>query len=164
MSKTIKKLLFAFIFVAMLLPVHTQPKANEPEFIVTAGQQTPIEVEVWEPSIPESDIRLLALLTMAEAEGECEMGKRLVIDTVLNRVDAPYWSDTVEGVIYQKGQFTSMWNGRADRCYVRDDIYQLVLEELESRTNSDCVYFRAGHYSAYGTPMFRVENHYFSSL
>lgn len=164
MSKTIKKLLFAFIFVAMLLPVHTQPKASEPAFAVTTGQQTPIEVEVWEPSIPESDIRLLALLTMAEAEGECEMGKRLVIDTVLNRVDAPYWSDTVEGVIYQKGQFTSMWNGRADRCYVRDDIYQLVLEELESRTNSDCVYFRAGHYSAYGTPMFRVENHYFSSL
>lgn len=164
MSKTIKKLLFAFIFVAMLLPVHTQPKASEPAFAVTTGQQTPIEVEVWEPSIPESDIRLLALLTMAEAEGECEMGKRLVIDTVLNRVDAPYWADTVEGVIYQKGQFTSMWNGRADRCYVRDDIYQLVLEELESRTNSDCVYFRAGHYSAYGTPMFRVEKHYFSSL
>lgn len=34
--------------------------------------------------LPYEDISLIALITMAEAEGECEEGKRLVIDTILS--------------------------------------------------------------------------------
>lgn len=101
---------------------------------------------------------------MAEAEGESEYGKRLVIDTILNRVDSENYPDTVYDVVYQSGQFTSMSNGRADRCYVSEDICQLVREELESRTNYDTIYFHAGRYSDYGTPMFPEGNHYFSSI
>lgn len=108
------------------------------------------------------EIDLLALVTMAEAEGECELGKRLVIDTVLNRVDSPYFPNTITGVIYQPNQFTSMWNGRVNRCYVREDIRQLVIKECISRTNYETVFFMAGWYSYYGTPLFRVGNHYFS--
>lgn len=110
-----------------------------------------------------SDIELIALVTMAEAEGEPEEGKRLVIDTILNRIDSPYYPDTAYGVIYQEGQFTSMWNGRVSNCYVRDDICELVRQELENRTNYDVIYFAAGWYSGYGTPLFQVGNHYFSS-
>lgn len=116
-------------------------------------------------SISEEDIRLIALVTMAEAEGESELGKRLVIDTILNRLDSDnsYYPDTVHGVIYQKHQFEAVWNGRIDRCYVIDDIVQLVKEELQSRTNYDVMFFRTLHYSEYGTPMFQEGNHYFSS-
>ena len=116
-----------------------------------------------ELSLSEEEIELIALVTMAEAEGECEEGKRLVIDTILNRVDHDRFPDTVSEVIYQKSQFTSMWNGRVDKCYVDDDIYNLVVEELQSRTNYDIVFFTAGHYGKYGTPMFSVGNHYFAS-
>lgn len=127
---------------------------------------TYIEPEVAkEPEIKMSqeDIDLIALVTMAEAEGESELGKRLVIDTILNRVDhEKKWPNTVKGVIYEKGQFSSMWNGRVDRCYVRDDIVQLVREELVSRTNSKCVYFRMGDYHGFGTPLVKEGNHYFS--
>lgn len=112
--------------------------------------------------LTEEEIELIALVTMAEAEGECEEGKRLVIDTILNRVDGEHWPDTVGEVIYQPNQFTSMWNGRVDRCEVREDICQLVREELEKRTNYDVVFFMAGGYSKYGTPLFQVEHHYFS--
>ena len=115
-------------------------------------------------SLSDEEIDLLALLTMAEAEGECEEGQRLVIDTVLNRVDHEYWPNTVTEVIYQPNQFTSMWNSRVDRCEVQEYFRRLVIEELESRTNYDVVFFRAGKYSAYGTPLFQVENHYFSSF
>lgn len=111
----------------------------------------------------EEDISLIALVTMAEAEGECEKGKRLVIDTILNRMDSEHFPDTVYDVIYQPYQFSSMWNGRVDRCEVRDDICQLVKEELEVRTNYDVIFFTAGCYSDYGVPMFQVEHHYFSS-
>ena len=113
--------------------------------------------------ITDEDIDLLALVTMAEAEGESERGKRLVISTILNRIDSEHFPDTIEDVIYQKNAFTSMWNGRVDRCYVTDEIRQLVLEELENRTNNDVIYFCAGQYSVYGNPMFVEGDHYFSS-
>lgn len=111
--------------------------------------------------ISEEEKDLLALVTMAEAEGECEEGKRLVIDTVLNRVDSVHFPNTISEVIYQPNQFTSMWNGRVDRCYVTDDIYRLVLEELEDRKDHDVIFFTAGGYGQYGIPMFQVGNHYF---
>lgn len=116
-----------------------------------------------EELMPIEDIELIALVTMAEAEGECEEGKRLVIDTILNRVDSEYFPDTVYEVIYQPNQFSPMWNGRVERCEVREDICQLVKEELESRTNYEVMFFTAGQYSKYGKPMFQVEDHYFSS-
>lgn len=125
-------------------------------------KKTPKIVKESKPTISDKEIRLLALLCMAEAEGESEKGKRLVIDTVLNRVDSKHFPNTISGVIYQKNQFTSMWNGRANRCYVKNDIYKLVKEELKSRTNSTVMFFTAGRYGAYGTPMFKVGNHYFS--
>lgn len=122
-----------------------------------------IDAEPEQSSYSESDIELLTLVTMAEAEGESEEGKRLVIDTILNRVDHSYYPNTVHGVVYQSGQFTSMWNGRINRCYVRDDILKLVKEEISSRTNNDVIYFTAGGYGRYGTPLFQVGNHYFAS-
>lgn len=123
------------------------------------------ETEVIKTSLfTDEDIDLIALITMAEAEGESELGKRLVIDTILNRVDseARYFPDTVYDVIYQKNAFEPVWNGRMDRCHVRSDIRELVLEEIESRTNYDVVYFTAGEYNPYGTPLFVEGNHYFS--
>ena len=122
------------------------------------------EETVDEPiiSVSNEDIELLALVTMAEAEGESEEGKRMVIDTILNRVDSERFGNTISEVIYAPNQFTSMRNGRVDRCYVADDIYQLVIEELTNRTNYDVLYFTAYQYGAYGTPMFQIGNHYFS--
>ena len=142
---------------------------TEPVITVSQEESIPIAVEETEeltteaiPEMSREDVELIALVTMAEAEGECEEGKRLVIDTVLNRMDSEYFPDTVYEVIYQPNQFSSMWNGRVDRCEVREDICELVYEELESRTNYDVVFFTAGEYSAYGVPMFQVGNHYFS--
>ena len=151
------------------VPQETVIEYVEPEptvFLETREKRTSsIEVSTPAYTLTEEEINLIALVTMAEAEGESEYGKRLVIDTILNRVDHDwsYWPDSVEGVIYQKNQFTSMWNGRVNRCYVREDIVQLVKEELENRTNTEVVYFMMGGYSSYGTPEFQEGVHYFSS-
>lgn len=140
--------------------------ANNVSVELAGGVMIKSEPEVIEePLMSREDIELIALVTMAEAEGECEEGQRLVIDTILNRVDTKHLGDeTVSEVIYRKGQFSSMWNGRVDRCEVTEEMVQLVKEELESRTNYDVMYFHAGKYGKYGTPMFSVENHYFSSI
>ena len=133
----------------------------EEPIIETEEQITP-EISNGLP-LSDEEIDLIALVTMAEAEGESEEGKRLVIDVILNRLDSPRFSNTVDGVIYAKNAFECLVNGRADRCYVRDDIRQLVIEELKSRTNSNIHYFRADHYHNFGTPVVHVGNHYFST-
>lgn len=132
-----------------------------------APKATVADIEVVEPEIDilpatDAEIDLLTLVTMAEAEGESVEGKRLVIDTILNRVDHSRFPNTIHDVVYQPSQFTSMWNGRIDRCYVRNDIRQLVIEELKNRTNRDVIFFRTDYYCPYGTPLFQVGNHYFS--
>lgn len=142
--------------------VSTTEKAVEQETLTVKETTTLSESDDDIYILSDEDIRLIALVTMAEAEGECEEGKRLVIDTILNRVDSKRFPDTVRGVIYQPNQFTSMWNGRVNRCKATDDICQLVREELVSRTNSEVIFFRTDHYSEYGTPLFQVGSHYFS--
>lgn len=132
----------------------------QPEIIQPVEQDEP---EIYIPATTE-EIELLALVTMAEAEGESVEGKRLVIDTVLNRVDSPRWPNTIREVIYQPSQFVAMSNGRAERCVITDEVRQLVVEELLSRTNNEVVYFTAGGYGRYGTPLFQVGNHYFCKL
>ena len=159
-------------FEASILTESLEPLGSKIEEMITDEVETinivePIieaEETVDEPiiSVSNEDIELLALVTMAEAEGESEEGKRMVIDTILNRVDSERFDNTISEVIYAPNQFTSMWNGRVDRCYVADDICQLVIEELTNRTNYDVLYFTAYQYGAYGTPMFQIGNHYFS--
>lgn len=129
--------------------------------LIFGGQFTTIAQA--QETITTDDVELIALVTMAEAEGECEEGKRLVIDTILNRMDSEHFPDTAYGVIYQKGQFSSMWDGRVDECYVRNDICELVEQELKNRLDDDVIFFRTRRYSDYGSPLFKVGNHYFSS-
>lgn len=139
--------------------------ASVPEPIKVIEEPKVIEPVVVEEEeiLTEEEIELIALITMAEAEGEPEEGQRLVIDTILNRVDSElsYFPDTVYDVIYQKNAFSSVWDGRADKCYVMEELCQLVREEMVNRTNSDVLYFTAGNYGKYGTPAFSVANHYF---
>ena len=142
---------------------------EEPEIVVEEIKAEP-EVKVVKEEVKAepvelslSDVDLIALVVMAEAEGEPEEGKRLVADVILNRVDSGKFPNSVEGVVYQKGQFEAMWNGRVDRCEVRDDIRKIVEEEMASRVNSKVLYFRTNHYHNFGTPELSVGNHYFSS-
>lgn len=149
------------VLEAEVMPLYISTASYKPTEDISVMSME--ETEEKEELLSDEDIALIALVTMAEAEGECEEGKRLVIDTILNRIDSEHFPDTAYDVIYQPYQFSSMWNGRVDRCEVRDDICQLVKEELECRKNYDVIFFTAGCYSDYGVPMFQVENHYFSS-
>ena len=140
--------------------VETTPKPK------TVDIQGVIEKQKSEPEISMSkdDMKLIAQMTMAEAEGESEYGKRLVIDTILNRVDSSTFPDTVYDVLYQPYQFSSIKDGRFARCHVKKELYKLVVEEVHNRTNYDVIFFRTGHYSEYGTPLFKEGAHYFNSL
>jgi spore germination cell wall hydrolase CwlJ-like protein len=157
--------------ITLSRPAYVYETVTETDLVEEPEVTDIVMIEYEEPTEPEysltqEEIDLIARLVMAEAEGESEYGQRLVIDVILNRVDHPakYMPDTVTEVIYQPSQFSPMWNGRFDRCYVKPEIVELVKEELISRTNYDVIFFRTNHYSQYGTPMFQEGAHYFSSL
>jgi N-acetylmuramoyl-L-alanine amidase len=174
-SKLIAVLLSATISVNSAIFFKPPPQNEIPlgseEFtteVVEVFEEPTVEIiqeEIIEEELPlsDEDIDLIALCVMGEAEGESEEGQRLVIDVILNRLDSPKFADTIPGVIYAKNAFECMTNGRVDRCYVREDIRQLVIEELKSRTNSNIHYFRTNHYHNFGVPVMQVGNHYFST-
>ena len=139
---------------------------TEAEMVVSEPETIPEPQPIEKPEISMSkeDMELIAWMTMAEAEGESEYGQRLVIDTILNRVDSSTFPDSVYGVLYQPYQFSSIKDGRFGRCYVKEELYDLVVEEVQNRTNHDVIFFRTGHYSEYGTPLFKEGAHYFNSL
>lgn len=91
----------------------------EPEPEPEPKTKTRIESMDW----GAEDDYLLAKIAMAEAEGEDTEGKALVILTVLNRVWAPQFPGTIEGVITQPNAFASYWDGRWDRVEPDADCY-----------------------------------------
>lgn len=156
--------------------LNSKPEKIQVEKTVeTTSKPEPMEIPVVEEVEPEpepkpeismskEDMELIAHMTMAEAEGESEYGQRLVIDTILNRVDSSTFPDSVYGVLYQPYQFSSIKDGRFARCHVKKELYELVVEEVQNRTNYDVIFFRTGHYSEYGKPLFKEGAHYFNSL
>ena len=116
------------------------------------------EEEFWD------DMELLALVCVAEAEGESELGKRLVIDSVLNRVDSPNFPNTIWDVVYQANpsQYSCVWDGRLEKVEYNEYIASLVMDEFNNRTNSDVIYFKTEGYFNYGTPIIHEGHHYFS--
>lgn len=125
------------------------------------------EVEDTEEQIAEeeyqADLELLACLVYAEAGIEDLHGKRLVVDVVLNRVDSPNYPDNIRDVIFEKNQFSTVTDGGLDRAYreVTQECYDAVALELEERTDSNILFFTAGGYNPYCTPMYQYQNHFF---
>jgi len=139
-----------------------------PALILSAGIASCLnhgtQLEAKGIHLTKSEVNLIAQVTMAEAEAEPTKGQRLVIDTILNRVKSKTFPNTVNGVIYQPNQYSVMWCDRFERCYPRKDLKKLVRQEARKRTDNRVIFFTAGAYSQYGTPLYVVGHHYFSSL
>lgn len=144
-----------------------EPILEEPEVVMENRiiEMEYIPAEPPEPEYPltEEEINLIATITMAEVENQSEYCQRLVIDTILNRVDSRYFPDTVHKVIYAKNQFECTVNGRADRCYPKEEIVELVKEELLNRTNNQVVFFNSIGFNNWSKPLFQEGAVYFSA-
>lgn len=119
------------------------------------------------------DLELLAEITLAEAGNQSELGKRLVIDTVLNRIESDAWrdDDTIRDVITHPHQYDTYTNSAYMRQEMNEDIARLVEEELLDRTNYDVIYFRTDYWFDWapkatnpetGEPLYEGD-HYFST-
>ena len=108
------------------------------------------------------EVNLVALCMLGEAEGECEIGKRLVVDTILNRVDSNHFPNSIYSVVYQPHQFSCMESPRIKRITVTDADRRIVEQEMINRMSDEVIFFYAGRYSEYGTPLYQVGGHCFS--
>jgi len=130
----------------------------------------PPEIEVRELTKEEIEeeeyfdsLELMALCVEAEAGNQGLEGKRMVADVILNRVDSPDWPDTIEGVISQKYQFTTYWDGAIERAEPTEETFEAIRMELKERSYPNILYFTAGEFGKYGTQWKQVGDHYFST-
>lgn len=120
------------------------------------------QVEVINLNISDNSLEYLARCVEAEAGNQGIIGKRLVCDVILNRVDHKNFPDTIEGVINQKNQFSVVSNGSIDKVKVSEETLEACIMELDKRIDSEILYFTAGNYGKYGTPAYNHKEHYFS--
>jgi spore germination cell wall hydrolase CwlJ-like protein len=108
-------------------------------------------------------LELLALCVEAEAGNQGLIGKKYVVDVVLNRVDDEDYPDNITDVILQQNQFSVVLDGRIWQVEPTEETFQAVREELESRTNYEVLFFTSEGYIEYGTDWKQIGDHYFST-
>lgn len=120
------------------------------------------KIEEQKCKLSDFEIEYLAKCTMAEAGNQDEVGKRLVIDCILNRLNDENFPNSIVDIINYPGQFEVVSNGSINVIVPTPDIYTLIEEELISPYNTEVLYFRTSHFHNFGTPLFQWGAHYFS--
>ena len=105
-------------------------------------KQQEITYITWLPEITitelscetENNLNLLCGLVTAEADGEPQEGKELVVDVVLNRVKSKYYPNSIDSVIIQHRQFAKF---HSKRFFSREETLKLVRKRYfnDVRTN-----------------------------
>lgn len=103
-------------------PTATSVATTAPEQETEKAERSKIGSMDWD----SDDAYRLAKIAMAEAESEDTEGKALVMLVVLNRVWSDEFPDTIEDVIFQKGQFSPISNGRYDEVEPDEDCYRAL--------------------------------------
>lgn len=157
-----------FLFLLMIILTESKPKSAEVNLqdvmskqdkerltVVVKEKEYLPEIKTFETPLNDSEKEVLAKVVHAEAEDQDMIGKRLVVDCVLNRVDCEEYPNHVWGVVLQEGQFVR------SSTYTDDDM-KAVEKEMEERMDYDVMYFRTNHYHGFGTALYQHGDHYFS--
>lgn len=117
-------------------------------------------------TLSESDFNILCDLVMAEAENQTFEAQHLVACTVLNRIESNLFPNELYNVVYQKKQFSCIWDGRFKRVAgsPTENVVSAVEYALEyNPLPKNVLYFTSNGY-LYGTiPYMQSDDMYFSS-
>lgn len=161
-----KKKLIAVCFIITLMFILVDCRSKSAEIVDEKIENDKLVVVVEKPKIvyvekedetklSEDDAILIAKIVHAEASNQDIIGKRLVVDVVLNRVDNDKYPNNVFGVGLQEGQFVVSYT------YTDEDL-EAVKAELRERLDHNIIYFRTKRYHDFGTPCYQHGAHYFS--
>ena len=90
----------------------------------------------------EDDLWLLARMISAEARGEPYSGQVAVGAVILNRVKHPSFPNTISGVLYQPGAFSSVADGQFYSVQITDSARKAAQDALNgSDPSGGAIYF-----------------------
>ena len=115
-----------------------------------------ISINVFGYEYTDEDILFIGRVVQHESGNQSELGQRLVIDTILNRVESPDFPNTVSDVLNQPGQYCN------PKIKPPIYVYKLIEDEIRVRTNNQVLWFRKNRYHTYGIPIIKEGVHYFS--
>ena len=92
----------------------------------------------------KNDIAILERIVEAEATGEDAKGKIMVANVILNRVNNKIFPNSIEGVVFQKGQFSPIKDGRYNSVKISNSTKEAVSRALQGEDYSrGALYFAA---------------------
>ena len=128
------------------------------EKVVTVEIEKPIILaREIETQLTENEKKAIAGVVYAEANNQDMIGKRLIVDVVLNRVGRKGFGSTVHEVVNQDNQF-------CNSKYYTEECMQAVELEIYERLDYEILWFRTGSFHTYGEHAYQHGNHYFSKL
>ena len=154
MTRGIVKLISTIFSIFFLLTV------SEIRTLAFEVRQIENEYELIQEEYYDS-LEFMAICVEAEAGNQDLMGKRLVADVILNRVDSDRFPNDIVSVITQKNQFSVYTDGGMAKAEPSDETFEAIRMELESRTDPDILFFTAGGYNKYCVPAYKYKDHYF---
>ena len=122
-----------------------------------------VEAPLFYPYTDE-EVTMIAAIIQCEAGNQSDDGQRYVADSILNRVDSPWFPNTVLEVINQPGQYATRRKAAklAKNGNIQLRCYGNAIYELTARTNREIIYFGRGYGS--GEPLFKEGDHCFSGI
>lgn len=129
------------------------------EYVEVPKVTTVKEIEVLprqiETQLKQYEKELIAKVVYAEGNNQDMIGKRLIVDTILNRVDNERFPNSVSKVIYQEHQFVKA-TSYTEECMMAVEM------EMYERLDYDIYWFASTSFQPYGTPAYQHGDHYFS--
>lgn len=173
MNRLLKEMLLLVIGTAFGIVIHgslTSWYKDEPEPIVITEYKV-IEAEpeiitetVYVPyeepfyrNLTDEDAYYLKDMAMREASGESVIGQAMVMYVVINRAEV--FNQSIKQVC-ESDAFKSS-RGMSGKTPNENCLEALAL--IEEGWTPKPLYFRASQYHSFGTPLYQVGNHYFSS-
>lgn len=97
-----------------------------------------------EVNVPNEELVMLSKIIYLEARGESFEGMVAVGNVVMNRVKGSSFPNTVEGVLYQKGQFTPVMNGKINSTTPNQQTAKAAVESYNGNNLvKDAIFFFA---------------------
>ena len=146
-------------------PVMSIPKSTtEIEFVkvISTRVESPQEViSEWAVNVTETELEEMSRVVMNEASILPYIGKVLVAQVMINRLQDGRWGETMHDVLYYDGAFSHTdCNGDVtDEC--RSAVIQAL--ELNDAFPADLLYFRCDKPHAFGYQYAVVGNTFFST-
>lgn len=148
--------------VSVLIALGSRAEAKEIKEVhfLNIPEEESTEEAIEEPTVIYDSIDMLARCVEAEAGNQGLLGKRLVVDVILNRVDDPRFPNDVASVISARGQF-AVYPYMMQRVTVSQETLDAIVLELERRTDSRILYFNTRHFKSWYTAAYQCGDHFF---